>query len=753
MSSEFHCLHYMTKVSPLAPAPVNQLRERTLSNSPSRRPNGSDHFVQFYEHDEFLVTSVAKYIREGLESGADALIVATANHLDGIARQLESANLHVSAFERSRRYVALDAAELLRKILIDGVPNSALFEQHVGSLVARHTADGRRLRIFGEMVALLCADGHHDSALQLETLWNSLAEQHAFSLFCAYPMTDFARNSASGPFLHVCQAHARVLPTEEYLGAELTSDERLRTIATLQQKAASLEAEVAARKHAEDVLRRRDVELTNLVEAASLGLHWVDQNGTILWANKAELELVGFEASEYVGRNIADFHVDQLLIAELLASLRRGENVRDRESRVRCKDGSIKTVLIDSNVLWEDGRFVHTQCFTRDITEQRRAEMSSRHLAAIVEGSDDAIVSKNLDGVITSWNNGATRIFGYEPHEVIGKPVTVLIPHDRLNEETEILARLRRGERVDHFETIRRCKDGSLLDVSLTISPVREGSGKIVGASKIARDISGKKRADEALERAREELARTNEELEKRVHDRTESLREAIAQLEEFSYTVSHDLRAPLRGMQVYSQALLEDYGPTLDHEAQHCLSRIADNATRLDKMVLDVLTFSRISRADLRMERVRLDPLVREIIQHYPAMQPPRATIEVAHLHDVFGHEPSLTQVVSNLLGNAVKFVAPGVTPLVRVWTEINADGVRLFVRDNGIGIKPERQSRLFRMFERLHPDMPYEGTGVGLAIVRKAATRMGGNVGVISEEGSGTTFWVQLPATEGTG
>jgi PAS domain S-box-containing protein len=415
---------------------------------------------------------------------------------------------------------------------------------------------------------------------------------------------------------------------------------------------------------------------------------------------------------------------------------------------LRCKDGTLKTVLIDSSVRSEDGEFLHSQCCTRDITEQRCAEEACRHLAAIVEGSDDAILSKSLEGVITSWNNAAERIFGYTAAEVMGRLVTLLIPPDRLTEEIEILSRLRRGERVDHYETVRRCKDGRLLNVSLTISPIMDGKGRIVGASKIARNITEKKRAEAALKSARDQLARMNEELERRVDERTASLRDAIAQLEEFSYTVSHDLRAPLRGMQVYSQALLEEHGATLDTEAQHCLARISENASRLDKMVLDVLTFSRVSRAEVRMERVRLDILVRDLIQQYPAMLPPRAIIEVARLHDVHGHEPSVTQVVSNMLSNAVKFVAPDVTPMIKVWTENNRDGVCLLVRDNGIGIKPDRQSRLFKMFERVHPGLPYEGTGVGLAIVRKAALRMGGEAGVRSDGSNGSTFWVQLPA-----
>ena len=512
----------------------------------------------------------------------------------------------------------------------------------------------------------------------------------------------------------------------------------------------SLEAEIAERKRLEKMLRRRDAELTAIAETSSLGLHWVDANGVIIWANRAELALLGYLASEYIGHNIAEFHADQPAITAILHDLCHGQDIRNREAQVRCKDGTLKTVVIDSTSLWEDGRFIHTQCFTRDITEQRRAEEASRHLAAIVEGSDDAILSKDFQGTITSWNRAAERMFGYKAEETIGRSITMLIPPDRLDEETEILRRLRRGERIDHYETIRRRKDGSLLDVSLTISPVRDAHGRLAGASKIARDITERKRTEKILQATQERLARAKDELEARVEERTASLREAVAQLEEFSYTVSHDLRAPLRGMQVYSQALLEDYGATLDVQAQHCLRRIAENATRLDKMVLDVLTFSRISRSEFKLERVHLDKLVRDLLQQYPAMQPPRARIEVQPLHDVLGHEPSLTQVISNLLSNAVKFVSPDVTPTVRVWSESNGETIRLFVQDNGIGITPERQARLFRMFERVHPDLPYEGTGVGLAIVRKAATRMGGDVGVHSNGSNGSTFWVQLPAAK---
>ena len=711
----------------------------------------SDHFVQFYEGDEFLVESVSQFVTEGLADNGNAVVIATPQHREGLAARLEVAGFTVDSLVASGRYVALDARETLVRLMEGDQLSEARFEEFIGLLVSRLTAGNAALCAFGEMVALLWADGKAEAAARLEELWSRLCQRHTFRLFCAYPIKDFASSSARQPFLHICQAHSRVLPAEGYSGENVPPSERLRIIAGLQQKAAALENEIVERKRVEDRLRQRETELTSLLENASLSLHWVDAKGVIAWANKAELEMLGYAASEYIGRPVADFHADRALIEDILLRLGRGEKLKDCEARVRCKDGTLKTVLIDSSALWDGDRFVHTQCFTRDVTEQRQAERNSLHLAAIVESSDDAIFSKNLDGIITSWNAAAERIFGYTTGEIVGRSITLLIPPDRFDEEAAIIARLRRGERIDHFETVRQRKDGTLLDVSVTISPVRDRSGKIIGASKIARDITGRKHAEKALDLARQELAQKNEELETRVQERTASLREAVAQMEEFSYTVSHDLRAPLRGMQVYSQALLEDYGASLDPQAQHCLRRIAENSTRLDRMVMDVLTFSRISREELSLQRMKLDLFVRELIQHYPTMQPPRAQVEVAQLHDVIGHEPSLTQIISNLLSNAVKFVAPGVLPTVRVWTECEGGRVKLWVRDNGIGIKPDRQARLFRMFERVHPELSYDGSGVGLAIVRKAALRMGGDVGVLSDGANGTTFWVQLPAAEG--
>ena len=188
------------------------------------------------------------------------------------------------------------------------------------------------------------------------------------------------------------------------------------------------------------------------------------------------------------------------VINDILARLGRGETIRDYPARLRHRNGSIRHVLINSSVLFEDGKFVHTRCFTRDVTALREEQQTGLLLTAIVDSSDDAIISKDLNGVVTSWNRSAERLFGYTAHEAIGRTIAELvIPDDRQDEEPQILARLRRGERVDHFETVRRRKDGSLLDISLTISPVKDQTGTIIGASKIARDITERKRADNAI--------------------------------------------------------------------------------------------------------------------------------------------------------------------------------------------------------------------------------------------------------------
>jgi PAS domain S-box-containing protein len=339
--------------------------------------------------------------------------------------------------------------------------------------------------------------------------------------------------------------------------------------------------------------------------------------------------------------------------------------------------------------------------------------------------------------VVTSWNRGAERIFGYTEEEVVGKSITFLMPEDRVSEEKVILEKIRAGERVDHFETVRQRKDGSLLHVSVTISPVKDDSGRVVGASKIARDITDKIRA--------------KEKLEEMVAERTSQLCDTVAELEAFSYSIAHDMRAPLRSMTSFSRLLREDFSESLPAPARDYIRRIAVSAERLDRLIQDVLNYSKSTRGELPLENVDVEKLTREIIDSYPNLDETGGRILVqSPMPSVVGNRAALTQCVSNLLSNAVKFVSPDTKPNVRVWAEPNCKFVRLWFEDNGIGISEEGQKRIFHLFQRLNPSAEFEGSGIGLTIVRKAVERMGGRIGVESKVGAGSRFWIELKRSD---
>jgi PAS domain S-box-containing protein len=519
----------------------------------------------------------------------------------------------------------------------------------------------------------------------------------------------------------------------------------------LQIQLADMHARQAAdfleRLRAEEALKESRDRLTAIFESSPESIQVIAPDGTLLDLNPTGCRMLqASHLAELLGKSVYEFIAPQ---------------DRDRFRAMHQRVCAGVTENMDFQIVGLHGARLDVQthavpfshprtgklqqlAITRDITSQTLSQQAQRYLAAVVESSDDAIVTKDLNGIITSWNNGAERLFGYSPAEVIGKPVAILIPQERENEEPEILAKLRRGQRIDHYETVRRRKDGKLLDISLTVSAVRDSHGRIIGASKIARDIT-------ELRRTREALTLSRLELEKRVQERTASLQEAIAQMEEFSYSVSHDLRAPVRAMKGYALAALEDYGHCLDARGRNYLERVVRSSSRMERLIHDVLTYSRLARCDIQLQRISLQKLIPDIIQQYPEMQPPQAEIRIRNqLEAVLAHEPLLSQAISNLLSNGVKFVALGVMPILEIWTETRNGRVRLWIEDNGIGIKPEHQRRLFGMFERVHQNKQYEGTGIGLAIVRKAVDRMGGTAGVESDGITGSSFWIELAAAE---
>jgi PAS domain S-box-containing protein len=357
-----------------------------------------------------------------------------------------------------------------------------------------------------------------------------------------------------------------------------------------------------------------------------------------------------------------------------------------------------------------------------DITDRKlaqgTAEQSGRLLGAIVDSSDDAIISKDLNGTITSWNKSAERLFGYTAEEIVGQPVTRLIPPDRLDEEPQIIARLKAGERVDHFETIRRRKDGTLVDISLTISPVRNAQGEIVGASKIARDITQRQR-DEA------EIRRANQHLE------------------QFAFSASHDLQEPLRSINIYSELLTRRYSSKLDGQALEFLGYLRTGATRMEVLVSDLLAYTQVSKREEGREFVDANVALAMVLEGMSgSISESGARITSDPLPTVPMHGAKLQQLFQNLIGNAIKYRSPGRTPEIHVAGERQGEGWRFTVTDNGIGIAAEYKETVFGLFKRLHTSDEYSGTGIGLAICQRIVEQYDGRIWVESEPGQGSAF-----------
>jgi PAS domain S-box-containing protein len=507
-------------------------------------------------------------------------------------------------------------------------------------------------------------------------------------------------------------------------------------------------AERAARDAAEKAtssLRQAEVRFSRLREAGILGMIVTELDGHVVDINDTLLDLIGYSPDEILSGRVPwtnltppEWHeLDQRAVEQLrttgVSSLREKEYFR--------KDGQRVAVLVGSAML--EGETKVCISFVLDLTERKQAQAAIeqlRHeralgeqkaqLAAIVDASDDAIIGKTLDGVITSWNPGAHRIFGYSAEEAVGKSISLLIPPGRESEEPAILERLARGQ-VERFDTVRRRKDGRDIDVSVTSAPVRDAVGHVVGISKVARDITDRMRAEAALARAK---------------DAAES---ASRELEAFSYSVAHDLRAPLRGMNGFARVLLDKYREKFDAEGQDWLQEILLNAKKMGSLIDGLLSLAQWTRSELRPERVDLSAIVRDVVERLRVSEPHR-TVELQVEDKLCADVDSrlARALLENLLGNAWKFTSKAPTARIEFGATEKDGSPAFFVRDNGAGFDMAFASKLFAPFQRLHTSEEFPGTGIGLATVQRIVQRHGGRIWAEGVVDGGATFCFAFPA-----
>jgi PAS domain S-box-containing protein len=508
---------------------------------------------------------------------------------------------------------------------------------------------------------------------------------------------------------------------------------------------------VAPTDSAKDV-RRESEEWHRLIvnNCRDFAIFSADVNGYINSWNPGAERFFGYRADEICGKPMEILYTPEDRASGIAAQERAGalKNGSSEDERWHMRnDGSRFFVSGRVNPMYSDeGEHCGFIKIARDVTIrkelQSRLESSEELHRLILENIQDfAIFTVDTSGNIETWNAGAENTYGYSQSEIIGQSMAKLyVPVDRSRGEPEkILATALRNS-CAHEEHWCQRKDGKRLFLTGVLRTIRDDSGSVRGFCKVARDITARRDLQDKLERAQVDL-------ENLVAQRTASLSEAIHELETFSYSLSHDMRAPLRAMQGFAEVVLARHAANLPEESQDLLRRIASSAQRLDRLIKESLAYYRAPREPLPLEATPLEPVLDTLCSEHPDLGV-RDTLTIERpLLPVMAHQPSLVQALTNLLGNAVRFVPPDRKPRVRLWTEPVNGHVRICLEDNGIGIAPPDQQKIWNLFTRLHPEQ-FEGTGIGLALVRKATERMGGTVGLESEPGKGSKFWVQLRA-----
>jgi PAS domain S-box-containing protein len=549
---------------------------------------------------------------------------------------------------------------------------------------------------------------------------------------------------------------------------------------------------------AKEALRDSEERFRRLLETLPVAAYTCDAEGLITYFNPRAVEAWGRKPklNDPVERFCGSFRLyssDGTLIPHdqcwMALAIKEEKVYEGLEIVVERPDGSRLTVLAHVNPIYgTTGKLLGAVNIVVDITDRKQAEKSIAHMAAIVESSHAAIISKDLNGIIMSWNQGAERLFGYTAEEVIGNSVTILFPKDLLDEELRILESLRRGERVDHYETVRRRKDGQEIDISLTISPIRDKAGKIIGASKIARDISIRKRIEkereemllkESAARAEAEAAQAEAEAARAEAEAARAEAEAANRSkDEFLAVVSHELRSPLNAILGYNRIIRERVSD--ESQLKRSCDVIERNARTQLQLIEDLLDTARIGSGKLRLEMRKLNiiPVIVDALDMVrPAAEAKGVRLRIAdcglrigggesgnnffdstpdsppptpHLQSaiMLGDAARLQQIIWNLLSNAIKFTPAGGS--VELLAERAGEHIRIIVSDTGKGIQPEFMPHVFDSFQQRDPSSSQRtgGLGLGLALVKHLTELHGGKVEVASEgAGRGSTFTVTLP------
>jgi len=469
-----------------------------------------------------------------------------------------------------------------------------------------------------------------------------------------------------------------------------------------------------------------------------------DLEGRVVHANSVAQSLLGSTERKMSGRPLNEFFrvIDEVSGEELdslVPAVLKTGNVVGLPERSALKSTDGTTIPIDDTaapIRNAAGRITGTVLVFRDVTARRRAEETVRLLASIVESSQDAIITHDLNGRFTTWNQGAERIFGYSAEEMIGQPASRIAKVETENEIPEVLRRIQAGERIEQYLAVRRTKSGQLIDVSIIISPIYDELGRISGASKIARDIGAQVRAAAQLAQANAALKSSNERLARFNED-----------LERFAFVASHDLQEPLRMMTVYSQLLARSFPGQPNGDVNKYIDYMTGGARRMRELLADLLAFAELgARGEQPTASTDLNLVLDKVTQNLRAsIDETGATIRAEHLPVVNVYEGHFIALFQNLISNAIKYRGTE-KPEVRVFVEQNTGDWRFGVADNGIGIEREYLDRIFVPFKRLHgANIP--GSGIGLAICQRVIERYGGRIWAESEAGRGSTFLFTLP------